>query len=108
MENYDMTAYWLARAKINDHDEYMKYATKVPAILEKFNGKILTRGGNHKTLEGRHHFERFVIIEFPSMAEAEGCFNSDEYKAAAQFRRRNNVADNELTIVEAGDLTPTA
>ena len=38
-----MTAYWLARAKINDHDEYMKYATQVPAILEKFNGKILTR-----------------------------------------------------------------
>lgn len=38
MENYDMTAYWLARAKINDHDEYMKYATKVPAILKKFNG----------------------------------------------------------------------
>lgn len=103
-----MTAYWLARAKINDHDEYMKYATKVPAILEKFNGKILTRGGNHKTLEGRHHFERFVVIEFPSMAEAEGCFNSDEYKAAAQFRRQNNVADSELTIVEAGDLTPTA
>ena len=38
------------------------------------------------------------------MEEAEACFNSDEYKAAAQFRRQNNVGDNELTIVEAGDL----
>ena len=103
-----MTAYWLARAKINDHDEYMKYATRVPGILEKFNGKILTRGGNRKTLEGRDYFERFVVIEFESMEEAEACFNSDEYKAAAQFRRQNNVGDNELTIVEAGDLTPTS
>ena len=103
-----MSAYWLARAKINDYDEYMKYATKVPAILEKFNGRILTRGGNSKTLEGRDYFERFVVIEFPSMAEAEACFNSDEYKFAAAFRRRNGVGDNELTIVEAGDRTPTA
>ena len=104
-----MTAYWLARAKINDYDEHMKYATKVPAILEKFNAKILTRGGNSKTLEGKDYFERFVVIEFPSMAEAEAeaCFNSEEYKTAATFRRQNGVGDNELTIVEAGDLTPT-
>ena len=103
-----MTAYWLARAKINDFDEYMKYATRVPAILEKYNGKILTRGGNHKTLEGADRFERFVVIEFPSMADAEACFNSEEYRAAAAFRRRNGVGENELTIVEAGDLTPAS
>ena len=41
------------------------------------------------------------------MAEAEACFNSEEYKTAATFRRQNGVGDNELTIVEAGDLTPT-
>ena len=103
-----MTAYWLARAKINNQDEYMKYATQVPAILNKFNGKILTRGGESKTLEGKDYFERFVIIEFPSMLDAEACFNSEEYKLAAESRRQNGVGDNELTIVEAGDLTPTA
>ncbi len=103
-----MTAYWLARAKINNQDEYMKYATQVPAILNKFNGKILTRGGESKTLEGKDYFERFVIIEFPSMLDAEACFNSEEYKLAAEFRRQNGAGDNELTIVEAGDLTPTA
>ena len=102
-----MTAYWLARARINDFDEYMKYAKRVPEILRKFNGKILTRGGNHRTLEGPDHFERFVVIEFPSMEDAEACFNSDEYREAAAFRRRNDVGENELTIVEAGDLTPT-
>ena len=100
-----MTAYWLARAKINDQSEYMKYANQVPAILEKYNGKILTRGGKYKTLEGKDYFERFVVIEFPSMEDAEACFSSAEYTAAAQFRRKDGVGNNELTIVEAGDLT---
>ena len=102
-----MTAYWIARAKINDYDEYMKYAKQVPQILEKHEGKILTRGGQYKTLEGPEHFERFVVIEFPSLEAAENCFNSEEYKAAAEFRRHNSAGENELTIVEAGDLTPT-
>ena len=101
-----MTAYWLARAKINDQSEYMKYATQVPAILQKYNGEILTRGGKYKTLEGKDYFERFVVIEFPSMEDAEACFSSAEYTAAAQFRRNDDVGNNELTIVEAGDLTP--
>ncbi|PPR09150.1 MAG: hypothetical protein CFH41_02788 [Alphaproteobacteria bacterium MarineAlpha11_Bin1] len=101
-----MAAYWIARAKVNDQNEYMKYANQVPGILEKFNGKILTRGGDQKTLEGREYFDRFIVIEFASMEDAESCFNSEEYKSAAKFRRQNNVGDNELTIVEAGDLTP--
>lgn len=101
-----MAVYWVARAKINDHDEYMKYARRVPDILRRHGGRILTRGGRHKTLEGPDHFERFVVIEFPSMERAEACFNSDEYREAASFRRRDGVGENELTLVEAGDLTP--
>ena len=101
-----MTAYWVARAKINDRGEYMKYATRVPAILEKFGGRVLARGGEHKTLEGPDRFERFVVIEFPSLEAAEACFESEEYRAAAAFRRRGGAGENELTIVEAGDATP--
>ena len=101
-----MSAYWVARAKINDRDEYMKYARRVPEILERHGGRILTRGGSQRTLEGPDRFERFVVIEFPSMEHAQACFDSDEYRQAAAFRRRDGVGENELTIVEAGDLTP--
>lgn len=98
-----MPAYWMARAKINDLAEYTKYTDRVPGILQKFDGKVLARGGDYKTLEGAHHFERYVVIEFPSMADAEACFNSPEYQEAAAFRRAGNVGDNELTIVDGGD-----
>lgn len=94
-----MAAYWIARAKINDPVEYKKYADRIPDILAKYDGKALARGGEYKTLEGPEVFERFVVIEFPSLEAAEACFNSPEYQAAAVFRRTDQAGQNELTIV---------
>ena len=101
-----MTAYWMARARIDDPDAYRKYTDRVPAILARFGGKVLARGGEYRTLEGPETFERYVVIEFPSLADAEACFNSPDYVEAAAFRRADGVATNELTIVAAGDATP--
>ena len=42
-----MTAYWVARAKINQPEAYKKYTDRVPAILQKFGGKVLARGGEY-------------------------------------------------------------
>ena len=94
-----MAAYWIARAKINDPVEYGKYAERIPGILAKYDAKVLARGGESKNLEGPDVFERFVVIEFPSMEAAEACFNSAEYQEAAVFRRTNQAGQNELAIV---------
>ena len=88
-----MPAYWLARAKINDPVEYKMYTDRVPEILGKFKGKVLARGGEYKTLEGPETFERYVVIEFPTMDDAVACFNSPEYREAAAFRRKNGRPD---------------
>jgi uncharacterized protein (DUF1330 family) len=101
-----MPAYWLARSKITDPVAYKKYTDEVPGILAKFNGRPLARGGEFKVLEGDSPYERFVVVEFDSMADAEACFNSPEYVAAAGHRRVEGVAQNELVIVEGGDATP--
>ncbi len=100
-----MTAYWIARATIYDPVAYKKYTDQVPAILAKYGGRVLARGAEHKTLEGPEEFERYVVIEFPSLTDAETCFNSDDYQSAAAFRRADGVARNELTIVASGDAT---
>ncbi len=94
-----MVAYWIARAKINDPVEYMKYADRVPDILAKYDGRVLARGGEYKTLEGPEVFERYIVIEFPSMDAAEACFDSAEYQEAAVFRRTNQAGRNELAVV---------
>jgi uncharacterized protein (DUF1330 family) len=101
-----MPAYWLARSKINDPVAYKKYTDEVPGILKKHGGRPFARGGDFKVLEGDSPYERFIVVEFDSMADAEACFNSPEYVEAAAHRRVAGVATNELVIVEGGDATP--
>lgn len=99
-----MPAYWIARARVNDPEEYKRYTDLVPAIIAKHRGWILARGGPFTILEGTDKYHRFIVIEFPTMDAAVACYRSDEYQNAALFRR-DGVGDNELVIVE-GAATP--
>ena len=101
-----MPAYWIARAKVNDPVEYKKYTDRVPAILAKYGARVLARGGRYQTLEGPEKFNRFVVIEFPTLEQGVACFNSKEYQEAAALRRRNKAGENELVMVEAGEGEP--
>lgn len=95
-----MPAYWLARSKVSDMDQYKKYAEQVPAITAKYGGKFLARGGRFEVMEGPKKFERFVVTEFPTFEQAAACFNSDEYQKAAAHRR-SGAGEVEIVIVEA-------
>ena len=99
-----MTAYWVARSRINDPVEYKKYTDRVPAIIARFGGRVLARGGRYRILEGPETFHRFVVIEFPSLQDAVACHDSAEYREAAAFRR-SGAGEVELVIVEAGEAT---
>jgi len=100
-----MPAYWLARAKINDPVEYKKYTDRVPAIIQKYGGQVLARGGKFQIMEGPETFGRFVVIEFPTMEAAVACFESPEYVEAAAFRRGGaGVVEN--VILQGGEATP--
>ena len=99
-----MPAYWVARGKVHDPAEYKKYADQVPPILAKYGGKALARGGRFQIMEGPDKFHRFVVIEFPSFEQGVACFQSDEYNAAAAFRR-SGAGEVETIMVDAGDAT---
>jgi uncharacterized protein (DUF1330 family) len=99
-----MPAYWVARARINDPAEYKKYTDRVPAIIAKYGGKVLARGGRFQIMEGPDKFHRFVVIEFPTFEQGVACFTSAEYDAAAAFRR-SGAGEVETIIVEGGDAT---
>src|SRR6185503_17732614 len=93
--NSNMPAYWVARSKVNDPVEYKKYTDRVPAIIAKFGGKVLARGGDYQIMEGTDRFHRFVVIEFPTMEQAVACHRSPEYQEAAAFRRAPGVGEVE-------------
>ena len=100
-----MPAYWVARAKINDPKEYKKYTDQVPKLIAEYGGKVLARGGKFQIMEGPDKFHRFIVIEFPTFEAGVSCFQSDEYNAAAAYRRANNVGEVETIMVNSGDAT---
>src|SRR4051794_41558030 len=51
-----MSAYWVARARITDPVQYKKYTDGVPAIIARHGGKVLARGGRFEILEGSDKF----------------------------------------------------
>ena len=58
-----------------------KYAVKSTAAISKYSWKFIVRGGKNITLEGNQS-PRTVIVEFPTFADAQKCYNSEEYQEA--------------------------
>ena len=94
-----MPAYWVARSKVNDPVEYKKYADQVPAIIAKYGGKALARGGRFQIMEGPEKFQRFVVIEFPTFEQGVACFYLGRIQKAAAFRR-NGAGEVETIMLE--------
>jgi uncharacterized protein (DUF1330 family) len=92
-----MKGYWIARVTVSDPDTYKGYAEAAPAAFEKFNARILARGGRHEQMEGDGR-PRNVVIEFASFEDAVACYHSPEYQAARQHRLAAGEAD--IVIVE--------
>ncbi len=97
-----MPAHWVARSHVIDATEYKRYTDLVPAILAKFGGRVLARGGKFEVVEGPETFERFVVIEFPTLERGVACFKSPEYDEAAKFRR-GGAGVVETVIVQGVD-----
>ena len=90
--------YWVARVNVDDVNAFKDYASRAKLAIEKFGGKYITRGGNFCIIEGKHSFERNVIVEFPNVKKAEECYNSQEYQKAKSFR--DGKADFNAIIIE--------
>ena len=66
---------------IEDDSALKNYALKARESVEKYNGKVLVRGGKKITTEG-NDFVRTVVIEFSTFEQTKKFFYSTEYQAA--------------------------
>jgi uncharacterized protein (DUF1330 family) len=57
---YKMAAYVIARMTITDWEKYKEYIKATPAVIAKYEGKFLCRGGEIMTLEGPEETQRMV------------------------------------------------
>jgi len=83
-----MAAYVIAEVEVTDPVAYEEYRRTVPATIAQYGGKYLVRGGATETKEGGWAPARFVILEFPSLAQAQRWYDSPEYRPALAIRQR--------------------
>lgn len=81
-----MPAYLIVRANVTDMRQYQEYMKLTPAIVEKYGGQFIIRGGEKVVLEGPEISDRIVMLKFDSVDTARRMYNSDEYQAAIKVR----------------------
>ena len=93
-----MPAYLLVRAKVTDMQQYREYMKLTPAIVEKYGGQFIIRGGDPVVLEGPEISDRIVMLKFDSVDTARRMYNSDEYQAAIKVRE--GAAEASFIVME--------
>ncbi len=93
-----MPAYLLVRAQVSDMQQYQQYMQLTPAILEKYGGRFVIRGGEKIILEGPPASERIVLVKFDSVEAARRMYNSPEYQAAIKLRE--GAADASFIVMQ--------
>ena len=92
-----MAAYWIAHSNVTDPDAYGEYAKRATGAIEAHGGEFLARATRTVWLEGNER-GRNVVVRFPSVEDAERCYQSDAYREALSFAR--DAAERDLCIVE--------
>lgn len=89
--------YWVAHVTVDDMDAYQAYRAVVPGILAAHGGRFIVRAGAQSIVEGEAR-PRTVVIEFPSLAAAQACYDSPEYQTAKKLR--TNASSGDIVVVE--------
>ncbi len=93
-----MPAYIIVKVSVDDPSLLQAYQAATPAVIEKYKGKFIVRGGATETLEGPVESRRTVILEFPELADAKAYYHSAEYSAAKKLRE--GIGHFEVIIVD--------
>ena len=93
-----MAAYVIGEIEVTDPATYEDYRKQVPAVVTKYGGKFVVRGGKLEPLEGGWSPKRIVVLEFPSLEQAQKWYRSPEYAPLIELRQR--ASRGKLILVE--------
>lgn len=93
-----MPAYVINDMVVTDPVLFEEYKKLSPATVAMYGGRFLARGGRSETLEGDWSPKRVVILEFPSMVQAQAWSESAEYAPAKRLRQLS--AKSNLVMIE--------
>lgn len=84
-------AYYISEFELTDAEGIRPYSAAVEATFTPFGGRYVVRGGQRVSLEGEAP-KRVIMIMFPSLAQAQGWYDSPAYRAIRPIRHRSSTA----------------
>ena len=93
-----MTAYVIAEIEVTDPGPYEEYRKQVLAVVTKYGGRFLARGGKVEALEGGWSPKRVIVLEFPSTEQARKWYRSADYGPLIELRQK--ASRGKLILVE--------
>lgn len=93
-----MAAYVIGEIEVTDAATYEEYRKQVLAVVTKYGGKFIVRGGKVEALEGGWAPKRLVALEFPTMEQARNWYGSPEYAPLIELRKK--ASRGKLVLVE--------
>lgn len=88
--------------EVKDPVAYREYRERAPATVTQYGGHYIVRGGAVTHVEPGWDFQRFVVLQFPSVAAAKAWYGSPEYQAILPIRLRSTKS--RMAFVEGLDL----
>lgn len=85
-----MSVYIVASIAVSDWEEYGKYQAGFLEIFSRYRGELLAVSDEPRVIEGEWPFTRAVVIRFPDESEARRWYESPEYQAISEHRRRGS------------------
>ena len=93
-----MAAYLMGEIEVTDPATYEEYRKQVLAVVTKYGGRFIVRGGKVEPLEGGRSPKRVVALEFPSLEQARSFYRSPEYAPLIALRQK--ASRGKLILVE--------
>ena len=87
-----MAAYVINEIVVTEPARFQTYADQVPAILAKYGGQYVVRGGAPERVDGPEPPQRVVILRFESREAASAWRSSPEYLAILPIREATSTS----------------
>ncbi len=86
-----MAAYVINDMEITDPQRFEEYKRLSPPTVAQYGGRFLARGGEVTPVEGAWQPRRLVVLEFPSVQQAQAWLDSPEYAPARRLRQLSAI-----------------
>lgn len=93
-----MKGYLVLDLSIKVLEGFLEYAEKIPAFIEKHDGRYIVQGVTPEKMEGDWLPERLVILEFSSTQNARDFLADPEAKDL--FSLRHKTTNSKLILAE--------